>query len=282
MFTNTKKFNKEIDALHEMEMQQELHPLKREQIKQVVLQRALEEKTFTPVKYSLKQSTIKLLRYGASVLVGLSLVGGTAFAANTSKPGDLLFPVKKATEQIRIRLAHTEETKAKLKTKFAEERVKELIAISTSVTSASSTGTPTTTRAQIAAEAEVNNALSGLQGEEDKLRGKGSTSTAAVVQQTIVRLQTSLRINRRGEDGDNRTATPDSNLNIQQGPQVTPTSTFPGRRRIFQKRDGRGQINPLEVNVNATSTPPINTNLNTSNKNSGQNDFNPSGENAHD
>lgn len=57
----------------------------------------------------------------------LALSGGaTAFASNSSKPGDFLFPLERTIENTQLRLAFTDEEKALLTKTFTEERLQEL------------------------------------------------------------------------------------------------------------------------------------------------------------
>lgn len=62
------------------------------------------------------------------ILLGLALlfgVSGTVVVSDNSKPGDVLFGIDRAVENIRLNFA-SEENKEKLKVKFAEERISEL------------------------------------------------------------------------------------------------------------------------------------------------------------
>jgi hypothetical protein len=61
-----------------------------------------------------------------ALLIALLLVGGTTVAADNAKPGDRLFEIDQAIEEIRLALATSDEAKAKLKIAFAEERLAEL------------------------------------------------------------------------------------------------------------------------------------------------------------
>ena len=60
-----------------------------------------------------------------AVLLG---AGGTAVAADSARPGDLLFPVDRAVEEVRA-VFTVGEGKAELKIKFAEERLDEMDSI---------------------------------------------------------------------------------------------------------------------------------------------------------
>ena len=53
-------------------------------------------------------------------------VGGTAAASESARPGDLLFPIDQAIEDVRLALATSDEAEARLKIVFAEERLAEL------------------------------------------------------------------------------------------------------------------------------------------------------------
>lgn len=64
------------------------------------------------------------------LVVGATLTGGaaTVVAADQAKPGDLLYPVDTAVENVRLALASTEE-QITLRQQFAEERLKEVKAL---------------------------------------------------------------------------------------------------------------------------------------------------------
>jgi len=54
------------------------------------------------------------------------LAGGTVAASSGSVPGDTLYPVKTATEQVQMKLTFSKTAKAKLQARFAERRAKEM------------------------------------------------------------------------------------------------------------------------------------------------------------
>ena len=60
------------------------------------------------------------------VLVVGALGGGTAFASQSSVPGDVLYPVKTGTENVRLLAAGSPVAKAELNIEFAAKRLKEL------------------------------------------------------------------------------------------------------------------------------------------------------------
>jgi hypothetical protein len=69
-------------------------------------------------------------RVAVSVLVGVILIsmlaGGTAYAAQGSVPGDLLYPVKLGAEDARLLIASDSSAKVKLNLEFAQTRLAEM------------------------------------------------------------------------------------------------------------------------------------------------------------
>lgn len=59
-------------------------------------------------------------------VAALTLGSGTAFAANGSKPGDLLYGVDRATESVQLALSFTTEMKQQVHKSIAEERLLEI------------------------------------------------------------------------------------------------------------------------------------------------------------
>jgi Domain of unknown function (DUF5667) len=70
-------------------------------------------------------------RWAVAVLVAFLLLfmagSSTVAASNGSMPDDTLYTVKLKVENVRLRLARSDEAKAKLNARFAERRVKEII-----------------------------------------------------------------------------------------------------------------------------------------------------------
>src|SRR5579864_7776956 len=98
MLFSIKQFNKEIAALKQSaDSGGKLHPLRREQIKQAVLTAIKTRPSLAGQALRRQERNVRVVRYAVSILAGLSLVGGTAFAASGgAKPGDIRYPVKKA------------------------------------------------------------------------------------------------------------------------------------------------------------------------------------------
>lgn len=125
MNLDIQKFKKEIFALRGLKREQTLHPLLKGQIKQRVMQAILEmpkEVTVLPVV----STRFKILRYLVPISAGTLLFAGTVFAAGGSNPGDVLYPVKIAKENIELTLAPTAAAKARVRVAQAEARITEL------------------------------------------------------------------------------------------------------------------------------------------------------------
>jgi hypothetical protein len=68
-------------------------------------------------------------KYMIATLLALVVIlggGGVVVASNSALPGDTLYPVDQAVENIQIKLASSEDKKSELKVKFAEERLSEV------------------------------------------------------------------------------------------------------------------------------------------------------------
>jgi len=59
-------------------------------------------------------------------LISVFAAGGTVAASSGSVPGDALYPVKTATEQVQMKLTFSEAAKARLQARFAERRAREM------------------------------------------------------------------------------------------------------------------------------------------------------------
>jgi len=71
-----------------------------------------------------------LPRWAAAVIIAVVVVlgagSGTVMAASNSLPGDFLYPVKMATERVRLAFSFSDEGTADLHARFAEERAEEM------------------------------------------------------------------------------------------------------------------------------------------------------------
>ena len=132
------------------------------------------------------------------LLIGMLVFisGGTAVAANSAVPGDILFPVDRAVEN--VRLVFSGKGKAELKVKFSEERLEEVeklisrarlsASATTTATSTNATSTPKNTDGRVAVG--VNVAISYLSDVAADLEAKGNTQALAAVESVIERLET--------------------------------------------------------------------------------------------
>lgn len=132
MLFGTKKLYKETAVLSEiLEPGDSLTEEELQNIKQQVFQAIKAGSPAVSPRYFWKLRIQKVFRYTISFLLGVSLVGGTAFASNTSKPGDFLYPVKRVKEKVELSVAASEEARADLEIKFAQNRLEELHELAT-------------------------------------------------------------------------------------------------------------------------------------------------------
>ncbi len=131
-----RKFKKAIDSLKQMGAQNSLalNEQEAQDLKQRVLRMVANQEQEDRFKLKPKSSIISkgqnIVRYAFSLLLGLSLAGGTTFASSTAVPGDWLYGVKRFKEKIELQIASSNENKAGLKVKQAQERLAELQIIS--------------------------------------------------------------------------------------------------------------------------------------------------------
>lgn len=184
MIMDTKKFNKEIQALKLLSgLGGGLHPLVQQQIKQRLVAAASSPlQPQAPVSRLVRQErSIMFMRYLIATVLGIVVLGGTVYGSNNAKPGDWLFFVKKTKETVELSLTTSTEAKAKLQTRFANERLKELEQINNQ--------TQVNIQAQTRAETEVSTAINVLNEVRAKLETKGNAAAAAAVGETVEKLQ---------------------------------------------------------------------------------------------
>ena len=189
MFFNNKKFNKEIQTLKNIPSEQTLGELQKERLKFLIL-----AKIKTQVNETVPISTWRFSKwqyYVVSIISGLTVLGGTAFAANNSKPGDILFPVKKVRENIQLGLTFSDTAKADLKIKFAQERAEDLnlIKFETQASSSKSSFLINPKKVKDEAQTELDNALNGLEQDKQHFETRGNTTTAAHIDQAISQIK---------------------------------------------------------------------------------------------
>lgn len=106
------------------------------------------------------------MTYVALLLMVLLGAGGTVAASESAKPGDLLFPVDRATEQLRLTLAG-DETRAALEARFLDERFAELAEmLDEEVVASTSDDTKVVTES---GEGRIVGAVAVLLGQADRL-----------------------------------------------------------------------------------------------------------------
>ena len=128
MISSTQKFNKELNALQTVKQfpNNLLHPLRQEQIKQKILGKITNTRqAISRVGFPLNKKKF-ILRYVLPAALGISLVGGSAFASASALPGDTLYPVKEIKEQTMEILAPSKLYYAQLHARYGKTLISEL------------------------------------------------------------------------------------------------------------------------------------------------------------
>lgn len=119
------------------------------------------------------------------ILAALGLTGvGTATAANNSAPGDPLFGLDKAIEELQINLTAGDDSKAKIKLEIAQERLQELEVLANTDRPID----PAITETQLA----VNTATIALSSVETKFKENKITLESSDLQALLTQLQNLL------------------------------------------------------------------------------------------
>jgi hypothetical protein len=218
MLFNTEKFNSEIKKLKTLSKEPVLHGLKKARLKQSILANLSSPEIFSsnPVKVTFfKRAWV--LHYALPSFAIFILLTGTTFASNASVPGDALYPIKQAKENIQLTLSPSAEAKATLKARFAEERIKEIKKIRASLSKpqtmpSANTSTPineTSTLPKAESESEhrakdnLNEAEKDLNETKKELDKKGKTKAAQKIRSAL------LKIKQEKEEEKNETLSKD-------------------------------------------------------------------------
>lgn len=236
---NIEKFNKEISKLKGLKKVQGSLTLEKQfEIKEKIL-KSIAEDSLLPTKQN--YFFVRSFRYVAVLLLVVCLLGGTAYASQNSLPGEVLYPIKKAQEVMRLKVAVSEESQASLQAKFANKRLEELSKLTSKfnsekpkqklevVTTVSTNTSPsvfpsptssTTTIATVVrsprqaelekqvkqeAKTEFKKALSSLRKVQQKQAAKGNVRAAEAIAINIQNLQESAKaLSIQEEDEDEK------------------------------------------------------------------------------
>ncbi|MBY0538212.1 hypothetical protein K2P47_02325 [Patescibacteria group bacterium] len=147
-----------------------------------------------PSPYAFTMVTKKSMTSIALALVLMFSLGGTAYASNDARPGDILFPVDQAFEEIRLALVRNDDNRAQLQIAYAEERLSELRSIlaernngqvATSTNSSNATSTVVTFEAE--ADVFTNTTIVTVEINDRKTTFETSAKTKSAVVDEIVR-----------------------------------------------------------------------------------------------
>lgn len=268
MFQPTEqKFSREVAGLKELGRSSVfLHPVRQAQLKDRILHR-LGETPGADIRSVVLERRMTLMRYIVSVLVGLGLVGGTAFASQGALPGEVLYPVKRATEKVELAAAFTPTAQARVNARQARERLEELseIRVRLQASGAASTSTATATspredgddddsvktevelKAEAEARARLRRAVEVLSQVQLELKAKGQATAAAALLDQVLKLELKadeLHLKfESDDDSDDESRGEDRRDNPSpQGTATTSTSTSSGTiREREDDEDRRGE-----------------------------------------
>lgn len=162
-----------------------MNPLIKEQIKSRVFSK-LGETNFEKNRYTTQERGISNMlnnvigKYVVAAVVAVVLISGSAYASADARPGDTLFPLKKATEKVQLALSASSESKAELHARIAQERLEDIAKVSVE----------NKTAAQSEAKVELATAIEVLTEVQAKLEARGNTTAAAALAGNITRLKT--------------------------------------------------------------------------------------------
>lgn len=131
-----------------------------------------------------------LPRLAFAVFASLVLLGGSVIASAKSLPGDRLYPIKQAKENLEFRLASDGQPKAMVLAKHAQERLNELSELKKVLTGDS---VQHQAEAKDQASIQVKNAVDSLSRVKLDLEEKGNTQAAAAVNDALSKLVTSAK-----------------------------------------------------------------------------------------
>ncbi|MDP2932503.1 MAG: DUF5667 domain-containing protein [bacterium] len=187
---NRKKFEPEIALLKQLGEKRKHSPVVFDEagVKSKLLIRIAAETKPALTRYDWQHKKIAALRfrYLIGAFLGLSLMAGTVVAAEGSKPGDVLYPVQKAKENVQLTLAGSQEEKAQLLGNFAQKRLNELRQLHQQDKKHVNSQTK-------AAIGEVNHALGHLREIKIQLEEKNGPGSAASLSEGTKIIETSFR-----------------------------------------------------------------------------------------
>jgi hypothetical protein len=188
MFWNTKKFVRERLSLKMLKHAAPvLSPLTQEQIKQRVLVFVQSQPAEARAEVFPNSYRFHFAKLTAASAFGALAIVGTAYASTAANPGDILYPVKRAQETVRLTLVPSEESKAELQAEFAQERITEFKNVTKSKNSDVSSKAISSPDIVIqnTAKKEVKNALHNLKISEINLKQHGKIKASLSVLKKI-------------------------------------------------------------------------------------------------
>jgi len=211
---NSNKNNKAFEALKAFESQTGLHPLRQAALKSQLLERVAQEGSETVLEkrmmWSPSHSSVPAVLMAVFCVL---IAGGAAFATETSTPGDIFHPIKLAAEKIELRLAPSNEIKAEVEARQANERIEELATLRTKASAEAKAEAKAKLEdrnksIEVETKARVEHTLSALERVRADLDAKGNDRAVKALDTTIERLKNRAAKSRLRDNDDKRNITP--------------------------------------------------------------------------
>lgn len=191
---NPRKHEKTLAALKRLESDHNLNPLRQAVLKTELLKRIAKTETATTEVGGFAWIPLfKPMPIIATLIISIFVAGSAALATQNSLPGDALHPVKLAAENLEIRLAASEQTRAQLEARHADERLVELSHLRIRATNETAVEARIKIEnqhrsAETMTQTELENALNVLQTVQTKLEDRGNLTAAAAIKNVLTRL----------------------------------------------------------------------------------------------
>lgn len=277
MASYSKIYNRIVEALKaEGTHTAELHPLRQAQLKAQLLQQLsqVERGGGMAMKWAADSFGMRLFRYLAPTVVGVSIVGGVVVASGSSLPGQPLYGVKRLKEDVQLSLTFSERTRAETQASLASERIKELEQVHAALTPTVAPVVPTEqiqtnepvatppTQVEVTpplevearnnAHDQVQQALSSLRHVQGRFQAAGDTNAASAITNVVNRIKDEAKRNRIKFDDP-----------FDDGQQALPNTTNPpGQTNVNNSVDTNANVNinaniPIDIHDSQSqNTPP--------------------------
>ena len=129
------------------------------------------------------------LRYSVAILAGIFLISGTVIASKSSIPGDTLYPLKRVSETVELKLTPTDNLRAEAVSRQAQERLDELKKLEKNPSSNLEDNEDFKLEIKNNTRSEISNAFQTLTEIKSKLESRGNDEAAEKIGRNLERLK---------------------------------------------------------------------------------------------